>query len=98
MKDINLSQYLEKLKEGLIKYYKMIFVVFIVLLYSILIFRINQLSSQSPSNEQLSQKLSETKRPKIDQDSLEKIQKLQDESVSVQALFKEARDNPFADE
>ncbi|MEK7626249.1 MAG: hypothetical protein AAB423_02780 [Patescibacteria group bacterium] len=98
MKDINVSVYLEKIKNGFVSYRKVIFVVFIILLYSALVFRINQLSSQAPTDDQISQKLSETKRPKIDQDSLDKIQKLQDESVSVQALFKEARDNPFSDE
>ncbi|MEK9196493.1 MAG: hypothetical protein AAB914_03945 [Patescibacteria group bacterium] len=98
MKDINFSEYIEKIRETTVRYYKMIFIVFIILLYATLIFRINQLSSTSPSDEQVSQKLSETKRPQIDQDSLEKIQKLQDESVSVQSLFKEARNNPFADE
>ncbi len=98
MKDLNVSAYLEKLKDAFVTYRKVIFVVFIILLYSALVFRINQLSSQAPTEEQISEKLSETKRPKIDQDSLDKIQKLQDESVSVQALFKAARDNPFSDE
>ncbi|OGL30480.1 hypothetical protein A3F37_01240 [Candidatus Saccharibacteria bacterium RIFCSPHIGHO2_12_FULL_41_12] len=98
MKNINYSLYIDKTREALIKYYKMIFMVFIILLYSSIIFRINQLSSQSPTNEQLTQKLAETKGPTIDQDSLEKIQKLQDESVPVQALFKDARNNPFSDQ
>ena len=35
---------------------------------------------------------------KIDQNSLEKIQQLEDQNVNVQALFKSARDNPFETE
>lgn len=77
------------------KYRKFLFFILLLAVYGWLVFRINTLSSIEPSEEAISEKLQTAKRPKIDQAALEKIQQLQDNSVEVQALFKQARDNPF---
>lgn len=77
------------------KYAVLIFIITVTLIYSFLVFRINTLNRQEPSEDQVTEKLLTVKRPKIDQEDITRIQQLQDNSVEVQALFKAARENPF---
>ncbi len=95
---INLNKITGKLsgiKNIFIKYLSVIFIVMLVGMYSFLVFRINSLVSVEPSEEAVNEKLQTVQRPKIDQSAVTKIKQLQDNSVNVQTLFKEARDNPF---
>jgi hypothetical protein len=77
------------------RYTVVIFIVVLVSIYSFLVFRINMLTSQEPTDDAVTEKLQTVKRPKIDQSAVDKIQQLQDNSVEVQSLFQHARDNPF---
>lgn len=70
-------------------------IVSIVLLYSWLVLQINLLNRREPSDEAVAEKLQTVKRPRIDQQTIDKIQSLQDNNVDVRTLFKQARDNPF---
>lgn len=70
----------------------LVFVVVVAGLYAYLILQISQASSIQPITEQSS---SNTATPKIDQQTVDQLQQLQDNSVSVKALFNEARSNPF---
>lgn len=99
-KDININfktitskarGWLQKLR----KYIVFIFFVAVALMYSFLVFRINRLSSNEPTDDQVTERLQTVRRPKVDQNTLDKIQQLQDNSADVRALFKAARDNPF---
>ncbi len=76
-------------------YVVFIFFIVVALMYTFLVFRINSLSSQEPTDDQVTEGLQTVRRPKIDQNALNKIQQLQDNSEEVRSLFKQARDNPF---
>lgn len=76
---------------------KFIFIIIVLCLSGFLVFQINNLINSEPTDEQVSTQLQTIKRPKIDQDTISKIEKLEDQNVGVQALFKTARDNPFQD-
>lgn len=67
----------------------------VVFLYGWLVLQINLLNRREPSDDAVAEKLLTIKRPKIDQDTVNRIQQLQDNNVDVKALFKQARDNPF---
>jgi hypothetical protein len=71
------------------------FVVVLLIIYSLLVFRINSLIRSEPSQGAIDAKLQTIKRPKIDQSVVDKIQQLEDNSAPVQSLFQQARDNPF---
>jgi hypothetical protein len=97
-KDINLN--LNGLPAQLGKSFKKlsgyrVFIFFLVAasIYSYILWRINSFSDVAPSaSDETAQS---TAQPRIDPDTLEKIQNLQDNSVSVQTLFDNARQNPF---
>jgi len=74
-----------------------IFLISAISIYGILVFQINRLSSVEPSEEKISEELNTIKRPKIDQETIDKIEQLEDQNVAVQSLFQAARDNPFQD-
>ena len=72
-----------------------VFIFFLVVasIYGYILWRINVYSNAPASQSELSAKSSA--QPHIDQQTLQKIQSLQDNSVSVQSLFDNARQNPF---
>ena len=95
LKDI--SKRITPLLAKLQRYATFIFIVGFLFIYVFLVIRINLLNRQEPSDDAVSEKLKTVQRPKIDKDTLTKIQELQDQNVDVQSLFKQARDNPFSE-
>lgn len=81
-------------KAQLLKPYRvLLFVLFVVSLAGYLLLQTNHATNVQPSADQT---LTSTKRtPHIDQAVVEQLEQLQDNSVSVKALFNEARTNPF---
>lgn len=86
---------LHRTMQTLNRYKVLCFVVFLLVIYGFLGWRVYTLEQAEPDQEQISSKLHTAGVPKIDQDVINKIQKLQDNSVSVQSLFDQARSSPF---
>lgn len=66
-------------------------------MYTFLVFKVNASIQAEPSEDAVIEKLKTVQRPRVDQNTLTKIQDLQDQSVQVQSLFDDARSNPFVD-
>lgn len=79
----------------LAKYKLLLFVLFIAGVYGFLLLTISSLSTMEPTPEQISERSSPIKSAKVDKKIIRQLEQLQDNSVSVKALFDEARDNPF---
>jgi hypothetical protein len=77
------------------RYSVVIFVVFVAALYGFVMFQIASLNSQQPSQDAITAQVNAAQVPRIDQKLVDQLQSLQDNSVSVQTLFNEARSNPF---
>jgi hypothetical protein len=73
----------------------LLFLVLLVALYGFIGVRIQTLANAKPSQADIDTKSSTTSKPYIDPEVVGKVQQLQDTSVSVQALFNQARQNPF---
>jgi hypothetical protein len=71
------------------------FLVFVALIYGFVIFRIQTLSAKQPTDDQVSSQVQASGVPHIDQSIVKQLQTLQDNSVNVQSLFDQARNNPF---
>jgi len=97
-KSPDLSVLIDKLSSQLNllrRYSFVIFLVFVAALYSFVLLRINSLSSAQPSAAAVSSQVKAAAVPHIDQSVVNQLQSLQDNSVSVQALFNQARSDPF---
>lgn len=77
--------------QQLLKYKLYAFITLVALVYGYTVFSINQAINISPSSEQTAVKRS----PTIDPVLVRQLEQLQDNSVSVQSLFNDGRDNPF---
>lgn len=100
MKDIDIKAIpaiAKEFSQNFLKHAKFIFIIVVLCLNAFLIFEINRLTSKEPSDTQIIQQQQIIKRPKIDQDTINKIEQLKGQNVRVQSLFKSARDNPFQD-
>jgi hypothetical protein len=73
----------------------LLFFVLIIVLYGFIGWRINTLVTAQPDDALITSKTSATSKPHIDQAIVDKITQLEDNSVTVQALFNQARQNPF---
>jgi hypothetical protein len=72
-----------------------VFLVFVGLIYGFVLFRINSLRGVEPSQDAVSSQVKAARIPHIDPTVVKQLDSLQDNSVSVKALFDEARNNPF---
>ncbi len=86
---------LAPLTNTLTRYKVLIFLVSIFAIYAMLTLRINLLNNKEPDSADVASQLQTIPRPKIDENTIEKIQQLQDNSVEVKTLFNSARKNPF---
>ncbi|HEY4160513.1 MAG TPA: hypothetical protein VGM08_00445 [Candidatus Saccharimonadales bacterium] len=74
-------------------YRAIIFFLAVASLYGFILWRINAYSNVQPNQNEES--TANAMPPHIDQTAVKAILNLQDNSVNVQALFNQARDNPF---
>lgn len=81
--------------QALQRYSVVIFIVFVAVLYSFLVLRINTLSSAQPTEEAISSQVKAAKVPHVDEEVVKQLKSLEDNSVSVKTLFNKARNNPF---
>ncbi len=77
------------------RYSFVLFLVFVALLYGFVLFRINTLQAAQPSDSAVSDNVKAAQVPHIDEGVVRQLKSLQDNSVSVQVLFNDARSNPF---
>lgn len=77
------------------RYSLIIFIIFIAGLYGFVLIRVNVLSQAQPLASDISEQVKAAAIPRIDEAIVKKLQSLQDNSVSVQSLFDQARSNPF---
>ena len=99
MKD-QLKPILAKLKPAVAfakKYLNFIILLLFLLLYTVMVLRIDSLSGAAPTDTQVTAKEQTIAQPKIDKATLNKIENLQNQNIQVQALFNQARNNPFSE-
>jgi predicted negative regulator of RcsB-dependent stress response len=103
-KDLNFNLNAESIKKFGIKIYQdfkryavEIFAVFVLVVYGFLVWQVNSMSNIAPSEEKIAEEQQIIKKPQIDEQTIQKIEQLEDQNIAVQALFKSARENPFGE-
>jgi hypothetical protein len=93
LKDITtkITPLLQKARE----YSGFIIVLVVLGLFGFVVLRIRSYATIQPTQAAIDEKLQDLKRTRIDEDAIEKIQKLESSNIDVKALFDDARDNPF---
>jgi len=71
-----------------------IFFAVIALVFAFLIWRIGHLAGAEPSQDAIDEKIRTVVRPRIDADSIKRIEELEDQNINIQTYFTD-RDNPF---
>lgn len=86
-----ISAVLKKLRP----YSLFICIILVLCIYLFIVVKIRQLANQQPSTTDVTNKLVELQTPKLDQDAVDTILQLEEESIEIRTLFNEARQNPF---
>lgn len=76
-------------------YKSIIFFLMLASLYGFILWRINVLSNAPPNQADVTSAEQSVSSPHISDSVVKKIESLQDNSVRVQTLFNDARNNPF---
>ena len=95
---LDLRAQLDKLMDVLLvlkRYSFLIFLVFVAAVYGFVLYRVNTLNNAQPSDDAVSSQVKAAQIPHIDQSVVNQLKSLQDNSVSVKALFNQSRSNPF---
>lgn len=71
-----------------------IFLVIVAVVFGFLIWRIGNLANAEPSQDAIDEKLLSVVRPKIDPESIKKIEELRAQNIDIQSYFVD-RNNPF---
>lgn len=71
-----------------------IFLFIVACIFGFLIWRIGTLANAEPSQDAIDEILLGVVKPKIDQQSIKKIQDLQDQNIDIKSYFSD-RNNPF---
>jgi hypothetical protein len=77
------------------RYAAVLFMVLVAGVYGFVVLRINALSNAQPSGSDVAAQSTTTPVPRIDPKTAQQLQNLEDNSVNVQTLFEQARNNPF---
>ncbi|MGH7233938.1 MAG: hypothetical protein ACREF7_00630 [Candidatus Saccharimonadales bacterium] len=80
---------------GLNKYLWLVFIVLIALIYGYVLIKINGFLNTAPSSSAIAKNLKTSDSPVINQNVVNELSQLQNNSVSVQSLFNQTRSNPF---
>lgn len=72
-----------------------VFICLVVLIYGFLLMRITVLSRAEPDSQTVGSQVSTARVLRVDPEAVKRLNSLQDNSVNVQALFDQARENPF---
>lgn len=67
------------------------------ILYGYIILQISTIANSTPDETQVTEQIKAVPHPKINKETAETIENLQEQNVNVQAIFNEARDNPFSE-
>lgn len=91
----DLSAQATKAFDFLKRYVVLLFFLVLCGIYGFLAYRINGLTNADPTDAAVAEKLNSVTRPRIDQNSIDKMRELEETNVKVETLFKDARKNPF---
>jgi len=97
-KDLSLKAAISKaslLIEQSKQYSFLAFIIFVALLYGFVFLKIESYKNTEPSDSDVSSQVQAAHIPRINEELVKQLKSLQDNSVSVQTLFNEARNNPF---
>lgn len=95
MKTDELKDQLRELPGQILRVKKILFLALVVIVYVFVVWRFTVLRAAEPTEKAVASHQATQKLPTIDPATVKKIQQLQNNSVSVQALFNQARQDPF---
>jgi len=96
--ELSLKQLKHQASKALVvlsRYSAILFFLLITSVYGFVVLRINTLVNAQPSQSDIDAQSKTSSVPRVDPSVAEQLQKLQDNSVNVQTLFNQARNNPF---
>lgn len=91
----SITNQLRILMPRLLRFAVIFFVLLLAGVYGFVLWRVQSLANVQPSDTDVSTQVKLSATPHIDQTTVQQMQNLQDNSVSVHTLFDQARSNPF---
>lgn len=82
-------------KDFVVRYAVLLFIVFVVMIFGVLTLSISHFSNLEPTDAQVDEKVKTITNIKLNDSAIEKIEDLVDKNISIESLFNNGRSNPF---
>jgi len=96
--NIDLKTIIPKVKKSakkLTKHAVFAAVIFVLLAYLLVVWRISQMANLEPTEDSVTTAEASNNIPKVDKNAVKQIQSLENSSTELHSLFNQARNNPF---
>lgn len=91
----NLIKKLQPVKQFIVRYAVLIFIILVAGILGFMTLQISLYSNAEPTSDQIDEKKNSLKQVKLNDESAQKIQELEDKNINIESLFNNGRDNPF---
>lgn len=91
----NIIKSLQPVKLFFIRYAVVIFIIMVAGILGFMTLQISLYSNAEPTSDQIDEKKNSLKQVKLNDESVQKIQELEDKNINIESLFNNGRDNPF---
>lgn len=95
MKLDNLTAKISPIRNFIVRYAVIIFVLSVVSIFAFMTLNIAHYSNLEPTSDQTDERKNSLTSVKLDEKSISKIKELQDQNISIESLFDNGRENPF---
>jgi predicted PurR-regulated permease PerM len=95
LKSLNVQAIFSKVVKRYSKHAVFGVILVVLLVYILVVFKINNLAKAEPSNDQTTSAANLI--PKVNQKAINQIQALEQSNTQVHSLFEQARNNPFSE-
>lgn len=95
MKIEKMTTYIKPIKNFIVRYAVLLFVLSVVGVFSFMTLRIAHYSNAEPTEIQIEYEKASLRVIGLDENAIEKIEQLKAKNISIEYLFSSGRDNPF---
>jgi hypothetical protein len=95
MKLDKITAYIKPVKDFIVRYAVLVFVLSMVCIFGFMTLRIAHYSNAEPTEIQIEDKKASLRVISLDENAIEKIEQLKAKNISIESLFSSGRDNPF---
>lgn len=91
----NIIKKLQPVKQFVVRYAVLIFIVMVAGIFGFMTLQISIYSNSEPTSDQIDEKKNSLRQVRLNDETVQKIQELEGKNINIESLFNNGRANPF---